>query len=164
MLFGRRPVLRRVGIAFFIAALVWVMLAALFVTPRERLWQAHAAILTATQTRNPQEIQHLLAPDFRFGAMDRAAMSQGIETVLSQLKIISNTVRFFAIDLAGTAADSQINILTTVEPTASGTEGPHLTKWVLRWRDTPGEDWRLVEIRRWYYGDQEMPTELPLPH
>lgn len=163
---------KRLAAVLGVVALLWMVLPMCFITPGERLRAAHEQILQAASTGQSEPIKELLAADFRFGPRDREMMVRDtIDIALRTLKPKTNLERFYAAKLRRPQADTQINILTTLETGGAGgvmPPGPYLTKWKLHWRDEPGKDWQLVAITHWYTSDgtndTEMPFDIPLPH
>ncbi len=140
---------------------VWVGLAAVFVTPGERLEAAHRGIVNAAQTRNCDALCGYLASDFSFGVMGKTEMRIGLKAVLEWARFESNRVRFYEGKVEGDLASSQVNVLTLMDA-KSGQGGPYVSKWWLEWRDEPGADWKLVRVRKWVLNEQEMPADLGL--
>lgn len=155
-----RRLLLRLGIIGEVLLILWIILAALIVTPRERLEAVHRAILTAAQAKDAPAITRRLASDFSCGPYNRETMAALIDATLQSLTIKSNTVRLFDAALRDTTADSQFNIFTTLDAAATEAAGGYLTQWHLEWRDDPATDWQLVRITRWSLNNQEMPLDL----
>ena len=159
---------RRLASLLAFVALLWIALPFFFVTPSVRLQAAHERILQAASAGQSAPIKDLLADDFRFGPANKLVMSLSIDAALPTLKPKTNLERFYAATLRGSEADTQINILTTLDAGATIPPGPYLTKWKLQWRDVPGQDWKLVAISHWYTSDgtndTEMPYEIPALH
>lgn len=158
---NKQSTLTRVGLGAIVFLLLWIAATFVFISPKQRLYDAHAAILTAAKNNDPKGITQWLADDFRFGPNDRKLMSSVIESTLSVIKVKSNMVRFYDAKFpASDMATSQLNVITSIEAPMMPS-GNVLTKWHLEWIDVPGQDWRLRTITHSYHSDGTNDTEIP---
>jgi hypothetical protein len=131
--------LKRVGGVLLVIVLCWGLLGFIFVTPRERLSNAHYRILDAARHGNVNGIMHLLAGRFHYGPLDRVMVQQQLQALFGHLKVTGNTVRKLKMTVHGRAASSRFNVFTTTS------DGSVLTRWTLRWRDERrAGNWRMI--------------------
>lgn len=131
--------LRLAGTVLLGVVVIWAVLGLSFVTPRERLSDAHYRILQAAQHADTNGIMRLLAKRFHYGPLDRTMVREQLQTLFGHLKVHGNTVRKLKITMTGRTATTRFNVFTTTN------QGSVLTRWTLRWRDQRRvNNWRMT--------------------
>jgi hypothetical protein len=154
------PRLRLSGIILVVATALWGILAALVVTPDERLHNAHTALADACRQNDVPRILSYLSPDFTATPLDirldptlSAAKAQ-IADDLKKYGVKETIIRQYQSVRRGPTAAVNVTLLTQTDM------GPILSSWVLSWDDIPENDWKIVNARLTKLGDQAVPNDM----
>ncbi len=139
---SRNAALRKAGAGILGFALLWIFIAWMVVTPRERLVNANNAIVRAAARADVPAIMKYVSKRAIFGQWNYAAIQSGLTERLGAAHITENIIRSMAVRIMKNQATVSLVIWT-------GTRdyGPVVTSWRLVWRDhrRPG-NWRIVEV------------------
>ena len=140
---------RLIRAALFLAALIvlWIAVASLVDTPRERLRAIHESLARAVTARDIPTIAAALAPEFQapdINIPQRSAAESEIRQRLAALGIKSLHITNFRSEIlpSGDLATTHITVFTETEL------GTFPTIWELDWNDVPGQDWRIQRAKR----------------
>ncbi len=152
---------RWLGAGAIIAALtaLWFLIAALVVTPRERLIAANQAVVRAAANDNPAGILHFLAPTAVVGTWPRNRAGPEISIRLDAAHISSNFIRTLRVRIHGRRARVLLVVWTQTRDM-----GPFVTAWRILWRDHPRPgNWRIVQLDLLSVNSHALPPGASIP-
>lgn len=141
----------RFGGALLVITALWVALATVFVTPNERLYQAHKALAQAAANHDASAMINFFEPGTRIPILGKVDISSAGEQIAERLKtfgVKGSMIQNLQIQRTGTSAITQLRILTESD------FGFVKTSWRLEWIDIPSQNWRIVGIDLLSVGDQ----------
>ena len=121
---------------------VWILAAALVVTPAERLANAHQALATAAEKGDVAGILAWFTPEFQSAALqieDPQRAKDEIQRRLKDYGIKTVHLKNYHSEMNANHGTTQV----TVDVQAAQPSVP--TTWRLLWEDVPGADWRISE-------------------
>jgi hypothetical protein len=154
---GRRRAdarLRSTGFGIVALVVVWVMMAFVVVTPKERLYAAHVGMARAAKEGDVGKIVGYLREPFRssfLGVEGNGGAREAIERELRANGVKGTLITFYESDIEGKGATTHVTLLTETE-----VAGPVKTSWILSWDDVPGEDWKIGEADLVRVGDENV--------
>ncbi len=148
----------KAGAAMLLITALWVLVAWAVATPRERLADAHASLLRAAETSDPDAVLRYLDDSCTVGQLNKQALRAQLQQWFNTLKIQRNILRYLEIRLNVPMATTYMNVLTT-----TGDDQPILTKWQLAWRDDPQSGWLITHAQLLSVNDQSVPPGSMIP-
>ncbi len=155
---GRRLV-ARAGWLILLLLAVWIAVAQVVVTPRERLEDRQNLLARAAAESNIHDLMLLLAPNVQFGPWNRQEMKTELASRLAAAHITGNFIRSSTNEIHGREAVTLIAVWTQTRDF-----GPILSRWRLTWQDEPRpENWRVVGLRLLQLNHHHMPPGSVIP-
>ncbi len=138
----QQAVPRNIGGIILAVAIVWIVTAALVVTPHERLVNANDAIISAAAHDDVPSIMHYISRRATFGQWNYAQIQSGLADRLKSAHITGNIIRSMTVEMRGDQAVTRMVIWTSTRD-----YGPVITSWRFIWQDhlRPG-NWRIMEV------------------
>ncbi len=155
---GRRPVALTGGVILLLLAL-WIVIAQIVVTPRERLTDRQSLLAGAAAKSNMHDLMRFLAPNVQFGPWNRQEIKNQLASRLAAAQITGNFIRRGTTEIHGRNAVTRISVWTQ-----TSRFGPVLSNWRLTWQDGPRpKNWQVVGIRLLQINHHPMPPGSVIP-
>ncbi len=155
---GRRPVMRT-GYLVLVLLALWITVAHIVVTPRERLVDRQNLLAEAAAESNMHDLMQLLAPDVQLGPWNRQEIKTELASRLASAQVTGNYIRSSRTQIHGRNAVTRISVWTQTRQF-----GPILSSWRLNWQDGPRpKNWRLVRIRLLQINHHHLPPGSVIP-
>ncbi len=152
--------LRNAGALAAIAVSVWMLLALLMQTPRERLIACHEKLVKAAQQRRTDLIIRELSPEVRVGRWNFSDIQRTLAQRLASIHITHNYIRLLKVHITGQTAVSTMNVWTETRDFG----GPIISYWRFDWQNQPAPgNWRITQIQLLRINNTPMPPGSVLP-
>ena len=138
----RQAITRNIGGAILAVTVIWILIAALVVTPYERLVYANDAIISAAAHDDVPAVMRYVSRRATCGRWKYAQIQSGLTDRLKSAHITGNIIRSMTVRMQAGQAVTHMVLWT-------GTRdyGPVITSWRLIWRDHPRPgNWRIMEV------------------
>lgn len=155
---GRRQV-AQAGWLILLLLAVWIAMAHVVVTPRERLEDRQNLLVSAAATSNIHNLMPFLAVNVQFGPWNRQEIKTELASRLTAAHITGNFIRSSATQIHGRQAVTRMTVWTQTRDF-----GPVLSSWRLIWRDgARPQNWRVVGIRLLRLNNHKLPPDSVVP-
>jgi len=156
---ANRP-LTRAGLGVLLLTLAWIAAAWLFVTPKERLYDAHQALAQAAKEGDVDKILSYFSDHFQCTALGITVPAEAHDQIATRLKsygIKANHITAYTSEISGPTATTRLTIITESDL------GPVKTTWRLTWEDLPRDDWKIELAELLKIGDNPTSEATFLP-
>ena len=133
----------RIGWMLLAILIVWIGVAWLVVTPRERLAARQNLVVRAAAKDHINTIMKIIAPGTFFGPWNHHEIRTQLSQRLAAAHITGNFIRFYRSDIRDRQAITRITVWTQTRDF-----GPVLSTWQFDWQDrSRPHNWRIIGIR-----------------
>ncbi len=138
----QQAILRNIAGTVLAVTIVWIVTAAMVVTPHERLVNANDAIISDAAHDDVPAIMRYVSRRATFGQWNYAQIQSGLTDRLKSAHITGNIIRSMTVHMRADQAVTHMVIWTSTRD-----YGPVITSWRFIWQDHPRPgNWRIMEV------------------
>ena len=155
----RQAITRNIGGVILAVTVIWILIAALVVTPYERLVYANDAIISAAAHDDVPAIMRYVSRRATFGQWKYAQIQSGLADRLKAAHITGNIIRSMTVRMQADQAVTHMVVWTSTRD-----YGPVITSWRLIWQDHPRPgNWRIREVDLLAINGRRRPPDAVIP-